>query len=85
MWGLFSMTLWLEGTLADLSNMTVNFFSKHRSPSECEHKNQMRIEIAGMSREVCESCGKVSLTFLEDHFRPDRYDETLEMASVPED
>ncbi len=29
----------------------------------------MRIEVAGMSREVCESCGRVSLGYVEDHYR----------------
>ena len=28
----------------------------------------MRIEVAGMSREVCETCGRVSLGYVEDHF-----------------
>ena len=51
--------------------MTLNFLAKHRFTSDCQHKTQMRIEIAGMSREVCESCGKVSVSFIEDHFKPE--------------
>lgn len=28
----------------------------------------MRIEIAGMSREVCENCGRVSVGYVEEHY-----------------
>jgi hypothetical protein len=35
--------------------------------TECTHEKQMRIEVAGMSREVCESCGRVSVGFVDDH------------------
>ncbi|MGD2042952.1 MAG: hypothetical protein PVJ28_04820 [Acidimicrobiia bacterium] len=48
--------------------MTINFRSKRRTTSECPHETSMRIEVAGMSREVCESCGRVSVGFVEEHF-----------------
>lgn len=31
----------------------------------------MRIELAGMSREVCASCGRVSVGYVEEHFSPE--------------
>lgn len=40
--------------------------------SDCTHQFQMRIEIAGMSREVCESCGKVSVGYVQSHISPER-------------
>jgi len=49
--------------------MTLSFLNKR---STCEHKFQMRIEIAGMSREVCESCGKVSVAYVESHLSAER-------------
>jgi hypothetical protein len=36
---------------------------------KCSHKSEMRMEIAGMSRSVCESCGRVSVTYIDDHLR----------------
>lgn len=52
--------------------MTIKFLSKHRSTTDCKHESQMRIEVAGMSREVCEACGKVSVGYIENHLRPER-------------
>ncbi len=49
--------------------MTLSFLNKR---STCEHRFQMRIEIAGMSREVCESCGKVSVAYVESHLSAER-------------
>lgn len=49
--------------------MTMNFKGRARTTTECLHEHQMRIEVAGMSREVCESCGRVSLGYVEDHYR----------------
>jgi len=62
--------------------MTLNFMAKRRFTSECQHKTQMRIEIAGMSREVCESCGKVSVSFVEDHFKPEHAQRLLKGRSA---
>lgn len=49
--------------------MTLSFLNKR---ADCEHRFQMRIEIAGMSREVCESCGKVSVGYVESHISSER-------------
>lgn len=63
------MTPRSSSSAADDSMMTLSFLNKR---SDCEHKFQMRIEIAGMSREVCESCGKVSVGYVESHISPER-------------
>ncbi len=49
--------------------MTMNFRTRTRATSRCTHESRMRIEVAGMSREVCETCGKVSLAFVDDTYR----------------
>lgn len=59
----------VDAALADLSLMALNFLTKRRSTSNCEHKSLMRIEVAGMSREVCEACGRVRLGYVESHHR----------------
>ena len=51
--------------------MNVKFRSKRRATSDCTHETSMRIEVAGMSREVCEACGRVSVGFVEEHFSPE--------------
>ena len=48
--------------------MTINFKGRTRSTATCSHKSQMRIEVAGMSRSVCETCGRVTLGFVDNHF-----------------
>lgn len=52
---------------ADLSPMALNFLTKRRMTSNCAHKSLVRIEVAGMSREVCAECGRVSLGYIEPH------------------
>jgi hypothetical protein len=47
--------------------MTIKFLTKHRATLNCTHDAHMRIEIAGMSRDVCETCGRVSVEYLGDH------------------
>lgn len=54
--------------MVDVSCMTLNFLGRRKVTAECTHRFQMRIEVAGMSREVCESCGQVSVGYVEDHF-----------------
>ena len=58
--------------------MTINFKGRARVNSDCTHDSTMRIEVAGMSREVCEACGRVSLGFVEDH-----YSEWMDSDSLP--
>lgn len=48
--------------------MTINFRSMRRVTPECAHESQIRTEIAGLSREVCESCGRVSVGYVGNHF-----------------
>lgn len=55
--------------------MSLNFMSKRRSPDKCAHAAQVRIEIAGMSRSVCEGCGQISVGYVEDHFAEERVQE----------
>lgn len=52
--------------------MTINFLSKGRFTSSCTHESVITNEIAGLSREVCELCGRVSLGYVEDHYQPAR-------------
>lgn len=51
--------------------MTLNLLARRQFTSECKHENQRRIEIAGMSRTVCQSCGRVSIGYLEHHYDSD--------------
>ena len=62
----------------DDSIMTINFRSIRRSMRDCAHESQIRTEIAGLSREVCESCGRVSVGYVGSHFS---YVETEEGVS----
>jgi hypothetical protein len=47
--------------------MSLNLLARSRNADNCKHESAMRIEVAGMSREVCESCGRVSLGYVENH------------------
>lgn len=58
--------------------MTINFRSIRRVTPECAHESQVRTEIAGLSRQVCETCGRVSLGYVRNHFA---YPETEESVS----
>lgn len=58
--------------------MSLRFLTKVRATASCEHESQIRLEVAGMSREVCESCGRVSVDYVEDHYRPERVEEVEE-------
>lgn len=64
--------------LVDLSGMTLKFLSKHAMTADCPHESQMRLEVAGMSRDVCEACGKVSVGYLANHLKSDRSQEVRE-------
>ena len=59
--------------------MTIKFLSKNRPTPNCKHEKQIRTMVAGMSREVCESCGKVSVGYVENHLGSERA-EKLETA-----
>lgn len=55
--------------------MTLKFLSKNKVTGACEHESQIRTEVAGMSREVCESCGKVTVGYIQSHIQPERAQE----------
>ena len=64
--------------------MTLKFRTKKRSTGTCDHESEITIAVAGMSRSVCESCGRVSVAYVEDHFNPERAQE-VEARSVSKD
>lgn len=62
------MTPKLSAHIDDDSGMTINFRSMRRPTTPCEHETQIKTEIAGLSRSVCESCGRVSVGYVGNHF-----------------
>ena len=75
MWCELAMVPSIRGESADRDHMSLNFMSKRRSPDKCDHRARVRIEIAGMSRSVCEGCGQISVGFVEHHFADERVQE----------
>lgn len=59
-------------------DMSLRFLTKSRITENCAHESQIRIEVAGMSRDVCERCGRVSVGYVEDHYKPERVEEVEE-------
>lgn len=55
--------------------MTFKLTGKKRPMATCTHESEMKIEVAGMSRSVCESCGRVSVAYVDSHFTPERVQE----------
>lgn len=47
---------------------------------KCSHTSEIRMEIAGMSRSVCERCGRVSVTYIDDHLRRTRSNQAVTEA-----
>lgn len=68
-----SHLVWLEydtrvsSPPVDEIHMTIKFLSKNRAITNCTHETQIRTMVAGMSREVCNACGKVSVGYVENH------------------
>jgi hypothetical protein len=63
------MTPKLPALIDDDWGMTINFRSMRRPTTPpCDHESQIRTEIAGMSRSVCETCGRVSVGYVGNHF-----------------
>lgn len=79
------MILGASARVADSERMTLNFLTKRRPTTDCEHMAQIRLEIAGMSRSVCESCGKVSVGYVEDHYGPERVQELAPFLGTDDD
>jgi hypothetical protein len=48
--------------------MGFGFKTKQRATETCPHTDQVTIEVAGLSRSVCESCGKVSVVYVGDAY-----------------
>ncbi len=62
--------------------MTIKFLTKRRTAVECDHPSQIRTETAGMRRQVCETCGRVSVGYVGNHLDPDHSpDEPAESLS----
>lgn len=58
--------------------MQLNFLTKRRpTTTHCEHTSEVRLEIAGLNRSVCESCGRVSVEYLGDHLGTRRSQELV--------
>jgi hypothetical protein len=53
--------------------------------ANCRHESTMRIVVAGMSREVCEACGRVSLGYVGDHRRTELIHSGADMSSTRRD
>jgi hypothetical protein len=70
---------------ADATGMSLKFLTKQRPVTHCDHPSEVRLEIAGLSRSVCESCGRVSVGYVKDHFRSSRAHELLEIGSDEDD
>lgn len=51
----------------DLSDMTIRFLTRRRATTECAHPSQVRTETAGLRRDVCETCGRVSVGYVANH------------------
>lgn len=64
--------------------MTLKFRTKKRATGTCAHESEITIAVAGMSRAVCESCGRVSVAYVEDHYTQDRIQE-VETRSASKD
>jgi hypothetical protein len=62
--------------------MSKNFRSRLRSAEKCSHTTELRMEIAGMSRTVCEHCGRVSVAYIDDHLRRTRLSQAAIKESV---
>lgn len=63
--------------------MGFGFKAKQRTTETCPHTNQVTIEVAGMSRSVCESCGRVSVGYVGDAYSPEWVELVEEMTPSP--
>ena len=63
------MTPKIAGGPVEEGCMSLNFRARSRMAANCKHESKIRIVVAGMSREVCEACGRVSLGYVENHRR----------------
>lgn len=54
--------------------MAFGFKTKQKATETCLHSNEVTIEVAGMSRSVCESCGRVSVGYVGNAYPPELVD-----------
>ena len=59
------------------------FKTRQRTTETCLHTNQVTIEVAGMSRSVCESCGRVSVGYVGDAYSPEWVELVEEITPSP--
>lgn len=45
----------------------MNIITRRRQVADCDHQTTIRTENAGLSRNVCRTCGRVSLGFVATH------------------
>lgn len=65
--------------------MSLNFKARNRLMANCKHESTMRIVVAGMSRDVCEACGRVSLGYVDVHRRTELIHSGAETSSTGRD
>lgn len=68
--------------------MGFTFKTKQRATQTCTHTSEVTIEVAGLSRSVCESCGRVSVGYVGDAYPASWVDdggETATPAVSPDD
>lgn len=63
--------------------MGFGFKTRQRTTETCLHTNQVTIEVAGMSRSVCESCGRVSVGYVGDAYSPEWVELVEEITPSP--
>ena len=59
------------------------FKTRQRTTETCLHTSQVTIEVAGMSRSVCESCGRVSVGYVGDAYSPEWVELVEEITPSP--
>lgn len=65
--------------------MGFRFSTRQRATTLCGHTTEVTIEVAGLSRSVCESCGRVSVVFVKDIYPEDWVDIDVDAPFEPED
>lgn len=58
--------------------MGLKLTGRQKAAVVCGHKSEITLEIAGLSRSVCESCGRVSVSYVKDAY-------PSEWTELPED
>lgn len=64
--------------------MTFSFKTRQRATIICTHASEVTLEIAGLSRSVCESCGRVSVSYVGDAYPPEWAELEMELSTDAE-